>query len=397
MRDDQETSFDIEPLIPEEASRYRPALNDLALELATVSAELSAALPLAVRAPLAGLVRSMNCYYSNLIEGHDTHPIDIERAMRRDFSADPVQRNLQLEAISHVAVQRWIDEGGLDGDPLAPERLCEIHRRFCEGLPEAMLRQTGPDGTVEQMMPGQLRQGYVQVGQHIPPSPGAAPRLLAHMQRMYGMQGRLGRVLAVACAHHRLVWVHPFADMNGRVSRMVAHAMLRETVKSEGLWSASRGLARNVGDYKARLAAADARRPGGADGRGALSEARLAEFAEFFLRCCIDQVAFMSGLMRPADLRTRVVDWAQRQEARGQVLKGSDRVMRAVLSEGELERGALPEMLGVSDRQARKVSARLLELEALTSEGPKSPLRLQFPAALAADWMPNLFPEKPEP
>ena len=232
MRDDQETSFDIEPLIPEEASRYRPALNDLALELATVSAELSAALPLAVRAPLAGLVRSMNCYYSNLIEGHDTHPIDIERAMRRDFSADPVQRNLQLEAISHVAVQRWIDEGGLDGDPLAPEQLCEIHRRFCEGLPEAMLRQTGPDGTVEQMVPGQLRQGYVQVGQHIPPSPGAVPRLLAHMQRMYGMQGRLGRVLAVACAHHRLVWVHPFADMNGRVSRMVAHAMLRETVKS---------------------------------------------------------------------------------------------------------------------------------------------------------------------
>lgn len=103
----------------------------------------------------------------------------------------------------------------------------------------------------------------------------------------------------------------------------------------------------------------------------------------------------MSGLMRPAELRTRVVDWAQRQEARGQVLKGSDRVMPAVLSEGELERGALPEMLGVSDRKARKVSARLLELAALTSDGPKSPLRLHFPAALAADWMPNLFPDKP--
>lgn len=384
----------MEPLIPEEASRHRPELNDLALELATASAELTASLPEAVRTPLAGLVRSMNCYYSNLIEGHDTHPIDIERAMRQDFSADPVQRNLQLEAVAHIEVQKWIDGGGLTGHPLDPDNLREIHRRFCDGLPEALLIQKSPDGEEVRVLPGEFRQGYVKVGAHVPPSPGAVPRMLAHMHRMYRMQGRIGSVVAVGCAHHRLVWVHPFADMNGRVSRMVAHAMLRDTVKSEGLWSASRGLARNVEDYKARLAAADARRPGGADGRGALSEARLAEFARFFLRCCIDQVSFMSGLMRPADLRSRIIDWAQREEKRGNVIKGSDRVMRAVLMEGEVERGAIPEMLGVSDRQARKVTARLLELEALSSASPKAPLRLHFPATLAAAWMPNLFPER---
>ena len=43
---------------------------------------------------LASLVRSMNCYYSNLIEGHDTHPIDIERALNEDFSTDHGQRDL---------------------------------------------------------------------------------------------------------------------------------------------------------------------------------------------------------------------------------------------------------------------------------------------------------------
>lgn len=394
IRDDHETPDQMEPLIPEEASRHRPELNDLALELATASAELTASLPEAVRAPLAALVRSMNCYYSNLIEGNDTHPIDIERAMRQDFSADPVQRNLQLEAVAHIEVQKWIDEGGLTGHPLDPDNLCEIHRRFCDGLPEALLIQKGPDGEEIRVLPGEFRQGYVKVGAHVPPSPGAVPRMLAHMHRMYRMQGRIGSVVAVGCAHHRLVWVHPFADMNGRVSRMVAHAMLRDTVKSEGLWSASRGLARNAEDYKARLAAADARRPGGADGRGALSEARLAEFARFFLQSCIDQVSFMSGLMRPTDLRGRIIDWAQREEKRGNVIKGSDRVMRAVLMEGEVERGAIPEMLGVSDRQARKVTARLLDLEALASASPKAPLRLHFPATLAAAWMPNLFPER---
>jgi len=55
-------------------------------------------------------VRSMNCYYSNLIEGHDTHPIDIDqRALKNDYSADPSKaRNLQLESQgAHIAVQQW--------------------------------------------------------------------------------------------------------------------------------------------------------------------------------------------------------------------------------------------------------------------------------------------------
>jgi Fic family protein len=64
-------------------------------------------------ASLAGLVRAMNCYYSNLIEGHDTHPVDIERALRNDYSLDARKRDLQLEAKAHIAVQEWIDGGGL--------------------------------------------------------------------------------------------------------------------------------------------------------------------------------------------------------------------------------------------------------------------------------------------
>ncbi|EPX84766.1 Fic family protein [Salipiger mucosus] len=393
LQDDGETSFDIEPLIPEEASRHRGHLNDLAFELARDSAELKSALPAAVRQPLSGLVRSMNCYYSNLIEGHSTHPVEIEQALHEDFSEDPEKRDLQVEAISHVRLQEWIDTGGLPDHPLSPVALREIHRRFCEGLPDNLLWQEDADGNRVRTTPGEFRTGYVKVGRHVPPSPGAISRLLVHMHKMYRMQGSVGQVLGAACAHHRLVYVHPFSDMNGRVSRMVAHAMLLESTRSQGLWSASRGLARNVDNYKSRLAAADAKRPGGADGRGALSEDRLAEFATFFLECCRDQVAFMESLMRPRELRDRIVNWAQKNEARGALVKGSDRVLRAVLMEGELERGAVPEMLSVSDRQARKVTSRLIDLEALQSDGPRSPLRLHFPASLASEWMPNLFPE----
>lgn len=81
----------------------------------------------------------MNCYYSNLIEGHDTHPVDIERALKNDYSKDTKKRDLQLEATAHIAVQSWIDSGGVMGRAVSAETFCEIHRRFCEHLPDDLL------------------------------------------------------------------------------------------------------------------------------------------------------------------------------------------------------------------------------------------------------------------
>src|SRR6266700_3399922 len=105
----------LEPLLIPEGSRHRGPLTDLAFELTRKSAGFRRSLPFAVLTSLADLVRAMNCYYSNLIEGHDTHPIDIERALKNDYSKDPRKRDLQLEAKEHIAVQKWIDGGGLGG------------------------------------------------------------------------------------------------------------------------------------------------------------------------------------------------------------------------------------------------------------------------------------------
>src|SRR5439155_26890926 len=96
-----------------ESSRYRAALTDLTLDLTRKSAGFRRSLPDSLLTSLADLVRAMNCYYSNLIEGHDTHPVDIERAMKNDYSQDARKRDLQLEAKAHIAVQKWIDDGGL--------------------------------------------------------------------------------------------------------------------------------------------------------------------------------------------------------------------------------------------------------------------------------------------
>lgn len=78
----------MEPLLLSESSRHRKGLSDLAIELVSASAGFRRRLPPGVMAPLADLVRAMNCYYSNLIEGHATHPVDIE-TLAGDYAQDP--------------------------------------------------------------------------------------------------------------------------------------------------------------------------------------------------------------------------------------------------------------------------------------------------------------------
>ena len=177
-----EATAAMEPLLIAEGSRHRGALSDLAFDLVARSSGFSRSLPNGVRVALADLVRSMNCYYSNLIEGHDTHPIDIERALRNDYSQDQRKRDLQVEARAHIEVQRWIDGGGLAGRAAATGSVREVHRRFCELLPDDLRWVEDPE-THERLEvgPGELRGRDVKVGTHVAVSPGAIPLSLIHI------------------------------------------------------------------------------------------------------------------------------------------------------------------------------------------------------------------------
>src|SRR5712692_4604944 len=241
----------MEPLLIREDHPHRGVLTDLTIELAAKSAGFRRSLPGGALTALADLVRAMNCYYSNLIEGHDTHPIDIERALKNDYSADPKKRDLQLEARAHIVVQRRIDNGGLKGRAVAAESIREIHGRFCEALPDDLLWVRDPQTKKRiKMLPGELRHRDVAVGKHIPISAPAVPRFLERFEAVYGNLGKTDTIIATAAAHHRLAWIHPFLDGNGRVARLVSHATLLEALDTRGVWSIARGLARNVDAYK---------------------------------------------------------------------------------------------------------------------------------------------------
>jgi Fic family protein len=337
----------------------------------------------------------MNCYYSNLIEGHDTHPIDIERALQADYSEDVRKRDLQLEARAHIAVQQWIDEAGLPGSAaLTGEGICEIHRRFYELLPDELQWVEEPTTKERRRVePGCLRAYDVRVGQHVAISPGAIPRFLERFAQVYGRTGKAEALLALAAAHHRILWIHPFLDGNGRVARLMSHAQILDVLNTGAVWSVARGFARNVAEYKRLLANCDRARRNDWDGRGNLSEEALGEFTEFFLQVCIDQVTFLEGLLQPDRLRARILNWAETEYRLGRLPGNAGVILEAILFRGELPRGDADSILGTGERQARRVVSALLDTGALASDGPRAPLRLAFPAKLAAHWMPGLFPE----
>ncbi len=393
VRDDGESIALMEPMLVPEDSSARVKVSELAFELSKASAAFRASLPIGLTAPLADLVRSMNCYYSNLIEGHNTHPVDIEKAIHNDLSKDPKKRDLQLEAKAHIAVQRWIDEGKLDGRELTTQGLFEVHRQFTSLLPDDLQWVEDPaTGKRMRVIPGERRTHDTKVGRHIAVSPGAIPRFMDRFEAVYGKLGKFERVLAAGPMHHRLLWIHPFADGNGRVTRLMSYAVLRSALDTGGLWSISRGLARKVEEYKSHLANCDLQRRNDFDGRGHLSQEAMIAFTEFFLRVCLDQVSFMEGLMQPKVLRERIVRWAEDEIGYGNVPAQAPRVLDAILFKGSLPRGEVAAVIGQSERSARNVTTALSKEGIIFSPGPRDDWQIAFPAKLAPRLMPGLFP-----
>lgn len=383
----------MEPMLPDEAVQ---GLENGAVTLIAEANRLAGRVHPILQQSVGDLVRSMNCYYSNLIEGHDTHPRDIERALANDFSKEPKKRDLQKEAVAHIHVQRLIDEGK---DPTiwpATSAYARwLHREFCERLPPDMLWVENPD-TRERVpvVPGELRQRDVAVGDHVPPGHEKLPRFLARFDQAYASPPltRLRQIQSVGAVHHRFLWIHPFLDGNGRVARLMSHALLRRLGIGTSLWSVARGLAREQPRYKALLMAADGPRRGDRDGRGNLTQQGLLAFCQFFLDRAIDQVRFMEELINPEELLRRMQVHVEEEVRAKRLPKGSFMVLREAALAGEVARGTVPMLTGYEERAARMVTSTLVEKGMLTASNHRAPLRLAFPADIAERWFPRLYP-----
>jgi Fic family protein len=379
-------------LLPAESHPSWRALRDLAFMLGEDAAGLAGRLAPGTAAAVGDLVRGMNCYYSNLIEGHDTRPVDIERALHADFAAEPKRRDLQLEATAHIAVQAAIDSGAIDAAQPPSALAAEIHRQFYDRLPDSLRRiEELGSGRLVEVIPGQWRGGDARVGAHVAPS---ADELSSWMTRFDECAperfGRVERLVAIAAAHHRLLWIHPFADGNGRVARLLSHALLRQVGIGSPLWSVARGLARNVDAYRAYLARADDPPQSLVDGRGILSDGHLADFCRFFLAACIDQVRFMRALLGPEVLAARVREFVAIEAAGNRLDARVASLLEQAVLFGVVPRGHVPALVGVSERQARRLVRPLLNRGLLTG-AKDAPLRVAFPLGESERLFPHLW------
>lgn len=365
------------------------------LELASLAGRLAAALHPSSSASLKVALAGVHSYYSNLIEGPSTEPIAAEMAIagRLVPKAGTKDEKYFIQAHAGIEAAFLMQERLKDpnANPASAEFIRFLHLEFSSRLPDEFLWVEGPDGKKERVIPGEFRTGHVRVGVHIPPDPAEVPGLIAALSEFERINGRT--LASLMLMHHRLAWIHPFIDGNGRTARLFTEAMLlRSPAAGGGLWCLSRGLAKNATKYKEKLSHADATRRGPHDGRGELSMAAAEDFVRFMLDTAIDQALFMSERLGMDHLEERIEILSRE---RAQVLgrdERAGRLLTEVIRRGSVDRGRVGELVGLSDRRGRDITRECVEDGLLHSLSEKGALLPRFPMYAMAYLFPNLFP-----
>ena len=388
-----------QPLFPEE--RVLGPLQELCAELIAECHRLVGQAVQPIIDALAPKLRAMNSYYTNKIEGQHTRPADIERALHEDFDADLGMAKRQRLALAHMDVEEQLERTLQTKDArdlFSPQFVREIHRLLYEGLP---LDDRNTDEG-EPIVPGEYRIKDVTAGRHLaPPWRDVTAFIQGWADRYQKLAGAEQFVIGAICAHHRLVWVHPFVDGNGRAARLQTHLVFHAMGLTRGIWSPMRGLARTQEQYYARLHNADLPRRNDMDGRGPLSQEELVAFARYFLEICLDQVRFMRnrlGLgtlrdhMRALLLHLRDHPWQVGSEKSVVKLEALE-ALHYVAIAGPVERSRFMAMTGLGERTGRRVLTSLIDYGVLTAATPRAPVAFALPLSSLRYLFPNLWPE----
>lgn len=390
--------LNVTPFLPQD--RAPGELQDAVVELGRLDAALHANIPEPLRRPMTVLLRAVNSFYSNKIEGNATHPADILHAQE-----DGEERKLNdelLEIKRHIDVQRSLAASPVNKlDICQRDYLLKIHKEFYEGVPDKFLdiKKNGSGETVR-LVPGSFRETDVKVGKHIPPQAKDVDSCIRWFEGAYRLDRLFGLtpIFAAAGAHHRLMWIHPFLDGNGRTGRLFTDQYLRAAgLGGYGLWSISRGFGRNVDAYYEALSAADQPRKGDRDGRGILSDEGLLVFTRYFIETALDQVKYFSSLLEPHKLNQRIdIYFEMRKRGALSDSKGNPlaplrpeakEVYKTLLYHGDKQRSELQQMLGVSERTARTILGQMADERLITSDS-RRPVAL----SLSPNSIEMLFP-----
>ena len=387
----------MEPLLPGE--HRLGAVLERAGDLIRKADRLAGWSPAGALSGLRQLLRSMNSYYSNRIEGQHTLPLEIEQALRNDYAQDADKARRQRLALAHMATEAQLEilwPQWSTQQVWSAQTVRDIHQDLFARLPEEdRIQGSGP--AAQTLVPGQWRNREVSVGRHAAPAAAQLPAFMDRWAQTYRSvrRGEM-QVVAMAAAHQRLAWIHPFLDGNGRVARLHSHLALGQMGLTNGLWSPLRGFSRTQESYYAHLAAADEVRAGDLDGRGNLTETGLLAWIDYVIDICIDQVDFMTSQLSLGSMKDRIAACLAYEE---QVVRQGVRIesLRALhylfAIQTELDRADFKAMLGLGDRLATAQISALLKRGLLQTDSPHGKLRFGVPQHALRFYFPNLWPE----
>lgn len=371
------------PLITQD--RIPDDLQDAVVEVMRLDAALCMNVLPSLRLPLMEKLHKVNSYYSNKIEGNAALPADV---LRLHEVPTGVKVSKDLEEIKcHIEAQKRLAD-----DPIADSLICtkdavaRMHRELYSGIPDMLLdiKVNDEDKSIR-MVPGQFRDREVKVGKHIPPT---AEKILSYMN-WFEIAYRVDRhhgispILAAAAAHHRLMWIHPFVDGNGRTGRLFTDQYLKSSgLGGSNLWSMSRGFGRNSEAYYAALNAADHLRKGDLDGRGELSDTGLLKFTSYFVETALDQVNYFSSILEARVLNQRIDTYFQQRqqeafydiknEALPELRIKACGIYKDLLHHGDQSLDAIQTKLGLNESTTRTLLSQMADEGLIKWKGHKS-------------------------
>lgn len=351
---------------------------------------------------IASILKITNSYYSNLIESQGTHPLNIEKAMKQNFSKNEKNKNLQLLSLKHIEVQEYIYNNIKSCDNVYNnDFIKQLHYLFYQELPTSFLELEN-NGITHKMIPGEYRNIDVAVGDHIAVPYQEVTNAMSEFNKQYttsiNKSTKSEALLYALCSHHRFSWIHPFADGNGRISRLLLDGVL-QTIGIDGyrLWNISRGLARNKKDYLKYLGMADMPPQNMTDGRGKLSIRGLEYFLNFMLDICLDQIEYMGNNLKIDTLGTKLEKFIRLSQEgmleREPLPAHSEKLLPMFLIKGEIKRSEIPSIIGMKERSATALTSTLLKMGYIQTSGPKDPFRLKLDSYIASYIFPNIFPQ----
>jgi len=391
------------PLIPSDLSNKISEKHlYLAKQICEVSLKLSSSHNKFILDEVISLLRTTNSYYSNMIESQGTHPIDIYNASKGNFTNDKKNKSLQELSLIHIEVQNFISNTYQDNKKAYElEYILELHKQFYTKDEMKEYLSISYNNISATMIPGILRDKEVKIGNLIAPTYMHIQPYMYEFESAYNnaikYKSKEEQLICILASHHRFVYLHPFLDGNGRISRLfLDYLFFKIGIDGYGLWNISRGLARNINKYKEMLSMADIIVQGNTDGRGPLSNRGLEYFLDFMLETSFDQVTYMYENLKMDKLSTKIENFVKLSYSGLidgiKLPKYTDLLFKNLLLKGELKRSEVAKIIGKSDRTASRLIATLLKEDFLQSKSNKSPISIKINPKFASYIISDLMP-----